>query len=488
MDKFATYNIYINRYTLIIHSNDVKKQKLSELLKLYSFELKFLYLRKGSQNMRSFLSSILITLILLGACVYSYDRYLIATRPAPSLDLTEKKSIRDQFLYPYSGFHIGADARHIGPMPSENMSEYKDFDIQTGDHGFWVNIDLENPPQKAENEIRILFIGGSSGQGFGASTNSKNISSQLENLLNDKLKTYKKKVRVFNLAMAGTNTYENSVALNLWGHNLEPDLIISFSGGNDISNPSVTGSVANVAMPNLNIKSYLLPKKNRPRWFNQLTRIIPGLTLHSIWGQRMLGINNNDFAEAAQSRFRQAFNTEEYFYRRDYNAYLQRKFSNMDNHEELNKLRNAYLGPIEFKGWYLGPYKPNPEQKEIMFDIAMEGHIHAIKSIKRDFSGVPILMAFQPIDMRQYVPYIYDDYQKYISTMRERLTGYYNDDWYFLNLHEYWDREKLWKTGVLYYGVHMMDKHQKIVAELIADKLAPELLKFRKVSQFHYSR
>lgn len=435
--------------------------------------------------MRNIFLSLSITLILLVVSVISYDQYLVATRPAPSMDLSEKKSMRDQFMYPYSGFHIAAGARHLGPMHSENMSEYKHFDVKAGDHGFWIDFDLENSEDKEKNEIRILFIGGSSAQGFGASKNSKTISSQLELLLNQKVKHINRKVRIINLAMAGSNTYENSVALNLWGHAIKPDLIISFSGGNDISNPAITGSVANIAMPNLNIKSYMLPEQLRPQWFNQLTRIAPGLTLHSIWGQRMLGINNNDFIKAAQSRFRQMFNTENYFYRRDYSATQYRWYSQMVNHPELNKLRDSYKGPEEFKGWYLGPYKPKPNQKEVIFDVAMEGHIHAIKSIKRDFLGIPIVVAFQPIDMRQFVPYIYEDYLKYISTMKARLAGYYNNDWHFLNLHEHWDKQKLWKTGTLYYGVHMMDKHQRKVAELIANKLTPVLLKFQKVSQLN---
>jgi len=39
--------------------------------------------------------------------------------------------------------------------------------IVTGDHGFMVNIDLDNPPPKPGNSLRVLITGGSAAAGHG---------------------------------------------------------------------------------------------------------------------------------------------------------------------------------------------------------------------------------------------------------------------------------------------------------------------------------
>lgn len=64
-------------------------------------------------------------------------------------------------------------------------------------------------------------------------------------------------------------------------------------------------------------------------------------------------------------------------------------------------------------------------------------------------------------------------HELWIEPTRRDLTGYYNDEWYFLDLNRYWNEHDLWKTGELFYGVHMLSKHQRLVAELLAEVVLP---------------
>src|SRR5208337_2260268 len=99
---------------------------------------------------------------------------------------------------------------------------------------FFIDFDLERPPAKEPNEFRIILIGGSSAQGIGGRRNAERFYTLLERDLTRSLADAGIRVRVINLAMASWVTYQNFIALNKWGHALEPDLILSFAGNNDL--------------------------------------------------------------------------------------------------------------------------------------------------------------------------------------------------------------------------------------------------------------
>ena len=144
-------------------------------------------------------------------------------------------------LYPYTAFHPRANCVVKGPMPLEQNPCYQDFDVHSGDHGFFVDFDLDNPPPKQPDEFRIILIGGSAAQGFGAQTNDHMIYRVLEKDLNQQFSS-PVRIRVINLALANSITYQNYISLNKWGHELKPDLILSFSGINDIVVPDAMKS------------------------------------------------------------------------------------------------------------------------------------------------------------------------------------------------------------------------------------------------------
>jgi len=86
--------------------------------------------------------------------------------------------------------------------------------------------------EKNKNEIRIFITGGSTAWGYGAPDDNSTISSFLEKFLNEKFKNYS--IKVINAGVDGYDTtYER-----IWIFNriteYNPDIIISYSGYNDI--------------------------------------------------------------------------------------------------------------------------------------------------------------------------------------------------------------------------------------------------------------
>ncbi|MBO6783698.1 MAG: hypothetical protein JJ899_10575, partial [Alphaproteobacteria bacterium] len=119
--------------------------------------------------------------------------------------------------YPYSGSHTQADSQ-------------SGF-VRSGDHGFFVDFDLDNPPPKPPRTARIAFIGGSGAVGYGADRNNRMMYRILEALYRQEQTCGPNtRLEMINLAMGGSTTYQNFVMLNLWGHGLDLDGIVSFSG------------------------------------------------------------------------------------------------------------------------------------------------------------------------------------------------------------------------------------------------------------------
>jgi len=151
----------------------------------------------------------------------------------PSLGISNPyAAVRTLELHPFTGWHCLSHFHHVGPMPGEINGD-RMFDVRSGPKGFFVDFDFDKPPKKKANEYRVILIGGSGAQGWGSLTNDHMLYKQLEKRLNLRSDSCGRRFRVINMAMAGSITYQNYIALNLWGHSLEPDLILSYSGRND---------------------------------------------------------------------------------------------------------------------------------------------------------------------------------------------------------------------------------------------------------------
>ena len=90
--------------------------------------------------------------------------------------------------------------------------------------------------KKKEDELRIVFLGGSAAWGCGSSSNETNITGHLEKMINDK-KTFlrnKTHCKVFNLAQVNGTQTQDILSLIFYANELEPDYVITYTGWNEL--------------------------------------------------------------------------------------------------------------------------------------------------------------------------------------------------------------------------------------------------------------
>src|SRR5215213_8546370 len=182
------------------------------------------------------LASLICALVLLSVL----DR-ILAKRTSGYSDLwQDHPTLSTLDFYPYTGHHIQPHFHQVGP----DVRDAQNLDVRSGDHGFFVDFPLDHPPPRAAKEFRMILTGGSAAQGFGGRTNDDMFYRLLEKKVNAQLASRQRdeKLRVINLAMGGSISYQNFLALNLWAHALDPDAILSFSGVNELAIYHIFGS------------------------------------------------------------------------------------------------------------------------------------------------------------------------------------------------------------------------------------------------------
>ncbi|MBT4699896.1 MAG: hypothetical protein HOB79_02380, partial [Rhodospirillaceae bacterium] len=225
------------------------------------------------------LASVFICLIVIKII----DITVLANRPlifGGHYERTDWDTVSQLEIYPYTGGHTQANYP-VGPH------------FNTGDHGFMVDFDLDRPPTKAPGEFRLIFTGGSGAAGWGASRPEKFVSSVLERLFAQNATCRDKRhLRVVNLAMGASRSYQNYIALNRWGHALQPDMIMSYSGFNDINVPWLTLSDGFRNLEVIQAFNRMARYSKSPEWLKVLGRIFPGLFRYSSLGVaiRSIGI------------------------------------------------------------------------------------------------------------------------------------------------------------------------------------------------------
>lgn len=360
------------------------------------------------------------------------DRRLGRTRVSNDWLDTEsrKKTIRTLELFPYDGFHLQANFHHVGPMPWNEYTPEANFDVRTGDMGFMVDFRLESPPAKQENEFRIILTGGSGAQGWGATRNEAMLYRQLERYLLQRLAPLGIRVRVINMAMGATHLYQNYISLNRWGHALEPDMILAYAGRNDVAVPlgHEQGTDGHLAFTQLNGLAMAVRGSEMPPSLRWLDRLMPNLMSRTSIG---LGLKT-------------AFGYD----------YL--------------KMR-AWESYIASRGLRV------QSQSQFWLQDRTPMMINALKSMKRDFEGIPIMLGWQATN--EYPPHLYDAMYEQV---KGELTGYYNDRWWFENYNVISHRNNWnWK-------VHLSDSEQEVLARIMVGPLTqiiPELMAERRRKQ-----
>src|SRR5260370_21830532 len=351
--------------------------------------------------MKRFLSNSLVVLISLTAALATlkaYDYYLISSIAAPYPDIdVDAPTLRTGEFYPYTGLHPQAHKRERGNEVVWDRTYGDGYDMRSGDYGFWIDHPLENWPPKAADEIRIILVGGSAAQGWGARTNEE----MFYKLLLQKLSRPGCKVEVINLAMSAWIIYQNFIALNIWGHALNPDAILVFAGHNEFVVPihprsdSYAGSEAAAAIQHVTSYAY------SPRWLKTLAEYFPGI------------VRRTPFGDLARLLY--------------FNEYKAR--------------------------WQAAHQKvpDNAPQSEVVEKISIPMYVHSLESMARDFPGIPIFAVFQPL---RGIP---DTYNTMIAEIPKRISG---TQIRFLDLAHDWESNNLY-PGSFVDAVHLSNEWRK---------------------------
>jgi lysophospholipase L1-like esterase len=359
---------------------------------------------------------IVVFLCIVGGygVLFAYDRYIA---PQSSFSIGSSAS-RTPWLYafqmyPYTGFHI--------------QSNYSEGRLSTGDHGFFIDFPIRNPPEKKPGEFRIVLTGGSAAQGVFVSSNEETMPHQLERALNKKASD-KVRYKVINLAMSGSHTLQNYVALNLWAHQMKPDLILSFAGGrNDIIVPYLTHSDLPFMYQGVMGMVEAVRETNGPDWLRVLEDHFPKV------------FRGSSLAQAIRLR-------------------------------SLTGHTQAALGQ-----YVASNHLPGDTYEKVIEPL----YVHALKSIKRDFEGVPMAVVFQPVRFHPAHAAIWDkwmaDYVKMRRDVPLQLRDYVNKSWSFFDMHAAFQEKGYDTQTYLMDDVHLMPEGGRVAGEMMADWLLKDV-------------
>lgn len=354
---------------------------------------------------------------------------------------TEETTVDQKEIYPYSGGHTQPDY-FINP------------EFMTGDHGFMVDFDLDRPPAKKDGEFRLIVTGGSGAAGWGVNAQQAIMSNVLEKMFQQQAACRsEKRLRIINLAMGGSQSYQNYVALNKWGQNLHPDMILSYSGFNDMNVPWFTGGDGYRDFQVLQAYNRIAHYSKSPTWLKWLGRFLPGMVRESSLGLAL---------------------------------------------RSMDVKREAALAREE----YLSRFPPVAKEPNAVVDqLVIPNYVQALQSMKRDFQGIPFVVAYQPyglaensttfqgfltnenkqvvqfnkefrMDVAAGVDAYLALYERFMAQTKAQLNGYVNDQWLFLNPHAY-VRETLLGYDALGDGIHYGNEVQSKIAQHIAADLFP---------------
>ncbi|CAN0557313.1 unnamed protein product, partial [Laminaria digitata] len=197
-------------------------------------------------------------------------------------------------------------------------------------------------------EFRLIVTGGSGAAGWRATQPSRFMSSILEqNFSRSASCSDTRQLRVINLAMGGSQSYQNYIALNRWGQKLAPDMILSYSGFNDMNVPWFSGGDGFRDFEVLIAFNRVARYSESPDWLKFLGRWYPGLVRETGLGPAIRSMEIKSQAARAKADYLSRF-----------------------------------------------PTVPKTADRVVQ-ELSIPQFTHAVQSMKRDFNGIPIAVAFQ---------------------------------------------------------------------------------------------
>lgn len=389
-----------------------------------------------------FLAFLISTVLTIGAlllCLKLFDVYLLSHRhPGVADEDADEPTMRTMEYYPFTGGQIQAYKRERGKLPWSNF--YDDFDVASGEYGFFIDFRLEAPPPKQDNEIRIVLTGGSAAQGWGGRTNADMFYRLLPIRLTQELQEHGRncKVTVVNLAMGSSQSYQNFIALNKWAHPLQPDAIISFSGGNEIAIPWSTKSDDNGAGSFYGGANHVLRYSASPRWLKMIAQYYPGIVKRTMAGSLIRMRYLPDYSDDWAANYLLS--------RIDPNFALMPR-------DELQRRYQAAIKSLTLD--------------DIVDSVSIPLYEHSIESISRDFPHTPIFVAFQPTQSRQ------EQYAHLTTVIPQKVNDEdHYDNIKFLNLQKVWHEQGFF-PGSLVDDLHLSNKGHTLVSTYLSDWLLP---------------
>jgi lysophospholipase L1-like esterase len=381
-----------------------------------------------------------VGVLLLGLKIF--DVYLLSSRHAAAVDDdADEPSMRTLDYYPFTGGQIQAFNTERKPLWS---NYYDDFDVTSGEYGFFIDFHLETPPPKQDNEIRIVLTGGSTAQGWGGRTNADMFYQLLPARLTQELQEHGRncRVTVVNLAMGSSHIYQNFIALNKWAHPLKPDAIISFSGHNEIGvlwNGKGDGPYGLAAVEGGFL--HVLRYSASPPWLKKIAEYYPGIVKRTMLGSLIRLMYLSDYSDDWKADY--------YFNRVDPD------FRPLPR-EELQQRYKAAMKSLTIR--------------DIVDGVSIPLYEHSLESISRDFPDTPIFAVFQPF--RPYRPWL-EDYARMTTVIPRKINDEdHNDKVKFLNLQTVWQEHDFF-PGSLVDPVHFSNDGHKLVTTYLSDWLFP---------------
>src|SRR5262249_3346469 len=161
---------------------------------------------------------------------------------------------------------------------------------------------------------------------------------------------------------------QNFISLNLWGHQVKPDIILSYSGRNDFWVPYSEGSDAHFDFRGLNYLATLndgTVRDDEPEFMQQIAACFPKLyRLTSLPFYLKFFVYSETYREIADARY---------------------------------KKRRGLPDALECCG-----RRRDPSAMRAVMDMALHNEIDGLKSIKRDFQGIPVVLAWQAVAPQEF--------------------------------------------------------------------------------------
>lgn len=339
-------------------------------------------------------------------------------------------TIRTLDLYPYDGFHVQAHATHKGPMYWEYTSAFFGAEVTTGDKGYFINFDLDNPPAKATNEFRIVLFGGSGAQGWGATSQDKMFYSLLERELS--VQHPELKIRVINMAMGSSTAYQNFISLNLFGHKLQPDLMLAYVGRNDYVVPLMESRGTDWYCYSGDIQAFAMATRgyDTPPNLKWLAALMPNMMKKTTTGVGLKLAYGMDYYRNAAAL-------------------------------SYSRTRNLSVNSAQ----------------EVIDKIAVPQLCRALIGIRKDFDGVPMLVAWQGISHELSDPRNPpgDFYNQMFQQVVNEVSPEVDRKWFFLNVHDFGVKHHPQNIPSL-FSTHLNDQTHPILAAILAkaiDQIIP---------------